>query len=91
MWLYVPSESSDLLPMWPPGPADIDAWAAILKREPSLEPAIRKLVDEFPDWLDFALTNRVDQLAALGNAVVPAVAAKAWKYLMEEMNHAPHQ
>ena len=72
-WSESEREGRDEFPAWPPGPEDTDAWAAILTREPGLEPAIRRVAD--------GLSNRVDRLAALGNAVVPAVAATAWREL----------
>ena len=38
--------------------------------------------------LDDGVPNRVDRLAALGNAVVPAVAARAWRELMARLKEA---
>ncbi len=69
-------KGTDEFPAWPPGPTNTDAWAAILEQDPGLEPAIRRVADGIP--------NRVDRLAATGNAVVPAVAAAAWRQLRKE-------
>lgn len=69
-------EKTDEVPAWPPSPTNSDAWAEVLRLEASLEPAIRRVADGIP--------NRVDRLAATGNAVVPAVAATAWRQLRKE-------
>ena len=71
-------QGGDELSAWPPGPEDVAAWGSILEREPSLKPAICRVADGIP--------NRVDRLAATGNAVVPAVAATAWNYLRNELD-----
>ena len=62
--------------LWPPYPDDSAGWAEALHIEPSLKPAIRRVADGLP--------HRVDRLAALGNSVVPAVAATAWRQLRKE-------
>jgi len=53
-------------PTFPPGPGDLDAWARVLAEMPALEPAVCRVADES--------SHRVDRLAGLGDAVVPAVA-----------------
>lgn len=58
------------LPVFPPGPSDLHLWARVLAEAPTLEPALCKLAHESPYW--------VEQLRALGNAVVPLVAAVAF-------------
>jgi DNA (cytosine-5)-methyltransferase 1 len=57
-------------PGWefPPGPAVIHAWNGP-------EPAVRRAVDGLSRWVDKA------RLQALGNAVVPHAAARAWMTL----------
>ena len=78
---------------WPPGPADRAGWARVLAVRPDLAPAIadsdaytltaqpqiRALADGFPGAL--AGLTRSDRLRMLGNAVVPAQAALAWRVL----------
>ena len=54
--------------------------------ESEIESAVRLLVDESSDWVDRALAARVDQLRALGNAVVPVCAAVAL-YVLAERCH----
>jgi len=64
--------------LYPPGPADLDAWARVLTIMPEVEPALCKLVDGLP--------FRVDELRALGNAVVPVVAAVAYLALRKRLD-----
>lgn len=60
-------------PLFPPGPGDFDAWRAVLAVRPEIEPAICGSSD--------GLSSRVDRLRALGNGVVPLVAAHAFRTL----------
>ena len=62
---------------WPPGPSDRCGWERLLAIDPSLEPAICGTSD--------GLTDRVERLRACGNAVVPLVAATAYKHLKEAL------
>lgn len=62
-----------LLPQWPPGWDDNDGWELARGLDPSCEPAVLGVADGLPD--------RVDRCRALGNAVLPVVAAFAFKYL----------
>lgn len=55
---------------FPPGPNDMRAWADVPL---NLKPAICRLAD--------GTSARLDELRALGNAVVPAVAARAFQEL----------
>ena len=71
------------VPTWPPSPTDTDAWAAVLDRWPELAPAtaqspVRGVAN--------VVAHRLERLRTLGNGVVPAVAAKAWETLMEELS-----
>lgn len=57
------------LPLFPPGPDDLDDWRAVLDRAPCLEPSLRRVAD--------GLAHRVDRLHTVGNGVVPLVVALA--------------
>lgn len=61
--------------LFPPGPADIDGWRSWLEQHPGTEPAVRRDAD--------GLSDRVDRLRALGNAVVPLQAAVAFRVLAD--------
>jgi DNA (cytosine-5)-methyltransferase 1 len=62
---------------WPPGPADLDAWQAILECWPEVEPALCGMVD--------GMASRLDRLRLTGNGVVPDVAALAFRTLYREL------
>jgi site-specific DNA-cytosine methylase len=73
-----------IYPTWPPSPNDTDGWERVLRERPDLAPAITKeaesqfrRVDDGPtNRLDRPPTNdRVNRIKALGNGIVPAVAA----------------
>lgn len=66
----VPAE----LPAWPPGPKERDRWAGV---PAALKPAVCRVAHGLP--------HRVDRLKALGNAVVPDVAALAWRTLSAQL------
>lgn len=59
---------ADDLPLWPPGPGDVAGW--ISAGEVGPQPSIRRVAD--------GVAYRVDRLHALGNGVVPLVAAVAF-------------
>lgn len=72
-----PSAPRDGLPLWPPGPADLSAWARVLAIDPGLAPAVESPVCRVAP----GILSRVVRLAALGDAQVPLVAAAAFRYL----------
>lgn len=71
---------------FPPGPADADGWAAY-SRAGGPQPAVRRGAPGLPDPLDAAFAFRQDRLRALGNAVVPACVAVAFRILLGELFH----
>lgn len=70
--------------VWPPGPADHEAWALVPEDS---QPAICRSTDGLPPELESALAFRSDRLRALGNAVVPACAAAAFRILLGQLFH----
>lgn len=70
--------------LFPPGPADRDAWREIIEDRPDLAPAIeyeiRGMASRIAGGIDFA---RPDQLRSLGNLVVPMQAALALLILLD--------
>jgi len=63
-----------------PPPPGSDEWADYLERHPEAQPGIRRGTDGVPRGLD---KNRRKRLKALGNAVVPQAATRAWHLLIE--------
>jgi DNA (cytosine-5)-methyltransferase 1 len=61
------------LPVFAPGPEDLESWARLLRSNPEVEPAIRGTA--------YGIASRVDRLRSLGNGVVPLVAAFALRTL----------
>lgn len=83
-----PGGGGPALPLWPPGPSDLDAWARVLELEPGLAPAheeaqpqVRGVAHGLPPRL--ARRWRRLALKALGNAVVPACAYVIGRAVME--------
>ena len=66
--------STNQLYTWPPSPSDHERWDGV---ETNLKPAIHTMAD--------GLANRVDEIRACGNGVVPLVAAYAWRTLTHGM------
>jgi DNA (cytosine-5)-methyltransferase 1 len=66
--------NTDQLYTWPPSPTSYDEWGRIPN---NLKPAIHKLAD--------GMANRVDEIRASGNGVVPLVCAYAWRVLTDGM------
>lgn len=68
------------VPVWPPGPTDLERWATVpVELWPSVESPVRGVAHGLPDGLGF----RREQLHALGNAVVPVQAAHAFAALVD--------
>jgi len=68
------------LPAWPPSPTSYEQWERIPN---NFKPAIHKLAD--------GMANRVDEIRASGNGVVPLVAAYAWRVLTDGMYLAKYK
>ncbi len=70
----------DSLPVFPPGPGDIESWRKVLEIGPALEPAICRMAD--------GMALRVERLRMLGNGVVPLQAAYAFVSLLSCLREA---
>ena len=78
---------------WPPGPADRAEWERIIAARPDLAPATIEpefclLANGISSWLGKPGAYRVDQLRALGNAVVPSCGAVAFLILLNRLKEA---
>ena len=69
------------IPIWPPGPVDLDAWEQISERNPSFEPIICRVADEYSDRMD--LVDRTNRVQALEKSVVPVTAGVAFCLLID--------
>lgn len=63
----------ECLPIFPPGPGDIDAWRNVLAIRPDLAPALPPV-----HMLADGVSTRLDELRAIGNAVCPIQGAYAF-------------
>jgi DNA (cytosine-5)-methyltransferase 1 len=66
---------------YPPPPEDRARWGQWLEQRPETEPSLLRGSD--------GLACRVDRLRAVGNAVVPSVAATAWHVLRQALHEPP--
>ena len=84
---YTPDgECSNKLPAWPPNPASTDEWREVLRLDKTVEPAIRRVVDGMDTKLDSSIYSyRNERLRAVGNGVVPVVAAYAFTVLYNRL------
>jgi DNA (cytosine-5)-methyltransferase 1 len=68
--------------IFPPGPADHDAWRAVFEHHPHLAPAIESGVRVLADGKSLVVDScRADQLRCSGNGVVALQAAVAFTVL----------
>ena len=63
------------LPLFPPGPSDLDRWRSVLDRDHALAPALEPPFRELADGVG---ADRRHWLRLLGNGVVPLQAAYAF-------------
>jgi DNA (cytosine-5)-methyltransferase 1 len=67
------------VPLYPPGPNDREGWARMLTVMPEAQPTFCRVADGAPVGVD-------RRLGAVGNGVVPAVAAIAFRELAEQLS-----
>ena len=73
--------------IFPPGPADLDAWARLLVQRPDVEPAVCRAAYERADRMDGRRqSSRVSRLRALGNGCVPLTVALAYLSLRDALD-----
>jgi len=89
-WHERPAAERDGLPLaFPPGPADLAAWAAVLALRPDLapaEPKVSRVAYGFPAEL---VSTWADEIRIGGNACVPAQAAAAFAFLLNATGASP--
>lgn len=73
-WEEEHQNESRTIPFYPPGPNEYERWSQLLTIMPQVEPAFCRDADGTPSWLD-------RRIRAIGNGVVPTMAAYAWLYL----------
>lgn len=74
-----PPAERDSLPLFPPGPADADAWKNTIARWPWLAPATQPGVHGAVDGVAVVVdASRTDSLRAIGNGVVAVQGAAAF-------------
>ena len=75
------------LPIFPPGPGDLEAWTRLLMLSPDVEPALCRDASRFTARLDEP-GSRVQRLRALGNGVVPQTACLAYLTLRADLDES---
>jgi len=65
------------LPLFPPSPADIRGWTQVWKEMPDFKPAICRMAP--------GISERVAELQAYGNSVIPAMGAFAFRTLAKSV------
>lgn len=68
-----PKEAIKTLPLFAPGPSDLEGWHRWLRRRPDLQPTVHRMAPGLADW--------VDRLSEAGNGVCPLAAAVAFRTL----------
>ena len=66
------------IPLYPPGPNDTEGWAYLLSIMPKAEPTFCRTLNGATPGVDL-------RLRAIGNGVVPAVAARAFIVLVQKL------
>ena len=73
-----PIETTGTVPLYPPGPGDREGWSQLLSIVPEAQPTFCRTLDGPSAGVDLSLR-------AVGNGVVPAVAALAFRTLAREL------
>lgn len=70
-------DAGKALPLFAPGPAELEDWSRILDRRPDLQPGLLRTGD--------GMDGRLDRTAAVGNGVCSVAAALAWSTLKGDL------
>ena len=65
------------IPLYAPGPGDLETWRALIRLDPGLQPCLRRDDD--------GLAYRLDRNRLVGNGVSPLAAAYAWRTLSSKV------
>lgn len=71
------------LPIYPPGPGDIDGWRRVLEIDSTIEPAICRMADGLAETVD---RHRRPRLRLCGNGVFPTAAALAFAACVAQLD-----
>jgi len=72
------TQTERTIPLYPPGPGETERWALLLSIVPEAEPTFCRTLNGPTPGVDL-------RLRAVGNGVVPAVAARAFRVLSEKL------